>query len=357
MILNNNSIHPLTGSLVDWYSINKRDLPWRTNPKPYNVWLSEIIFQQTKIEQGIGYYERIVNKFPSVYDLARASEDEVLKAWEGLGYYSRARNLHHSAKVIVNDFNGDFPKEYKDILALKGVGPYTAAAISSIAFEEPYPAIDGNVLRVASRLFLIQNPIDAISTRKRIEEELNSIIDFVNPGDFNQAMMELGALVCKPQKPLCDQCPVSHHCLAFKENLQSELPIKKKKVKVKEVFFNFLVFHTESSILIEKRKDGIWKGMYQFPLKEDNLIQEDEIIIEYIQSVFSNKKLVIEVSKIYKHILSHRIIYAKFYLIKVDSLDNFNGYEVIYKEDLSNYPLPRLIHRFLSSETAKQNNI
>lgn len=354
MLLNSNSIHPLSVKLLEWYSVHKRDLPWRHNPKPYNVWLSEIIFQQTKIDQGIGYYEKIIEKFPSVYDLADASENDVLKVWEGLGYYSRARNLHYSAKEIVHNLNGKFPSDYKSILALKGVGPYTAAAILSIVYNLPYPAIDGNVLRVSSRLFLIKEPIDSSSTKKLIEEELNELIDQNRPGDFNQAMMELGALICKPRNPLCNECPISEFCIAYKESMQSELPIKKKKTKSIDVYFKYFIFYSNDHILIEKREEGIWKGMYQFPLKH-NKRRDDAVIYDQIQDLYAVRDPKIIESEVYKHILSHRVIFAKFYLIKVGNLKHTIGYKKVLISKLNDYPMPRLIHRFLSSEAAVQN--
>lgn len=354
MLLNSNPIHPLTNKLLDWYTLSKRDLPWRSDPQPYNIWLSEIVFQQTRIEQGLSYYERLIENFPSVKVLAEADEREVLKSWEGLGYYSRARNLHYSAKLIMDEHDGVFPREYKDILALKGVGPYTAAAISSIAFKHVIPAIDGNVLRVVSRLFMIEDPVDQASTRKIIEKELSLIIDKDNPGDFNQAMMELGALICKPQNPICNDCPISSHCIAFERNKQSAVPIKKNKVKVSHLFFNYLVFHTDEHLLLDKRTSGIWKGLYQFPLVESDGKAEAVHIIEQMNLVESYNDLSIIESEEYKHILSHRIINAKFFIIRVQGFTSKKTFLEVAKEDLSNYPMPRLINRFLSSETGKQ---
>ena len=355
MLLNSNSIHPITRKLGTWYAVNKRDLPWRKNPEPYTTWISEIVFQQTRIEQGIGYYERLIEKFPTVYDLARASENEVLKAWEGLGYYSRARNLHYSAKQIVADYGGVFPKTHKEILGLKGIGPYIAAAISSIAFKQPYPAIDGNVLRVVSRLFKVNEEIDLPSTKKWIEKELNLLIDTENPGDFNQAMMELGALICKPKNPQCDQCPISEHCMAYADKVQEEFPVKKKKAKVKKVYFSYLVFHTDSSLIIEKRESGIWKGLHQFPLLEGDGSEDEVEVYSKLSEEYGDAINEIIATESYKHILSHREIKAKFYIIKVDVLPSITSFIEVEKKELWNYPMPRLLLRFLSSESAKQN--
>ncbi len=355
MLLNSNSIHPLTQKLLDWYLINKRDLPWRDDPIAYHVWIAEIVFQQTRIEQGMRYYNRLIDHFPSVYKLAEAEEKEVLQLWEGLGYYSRARNLHHSAKLIVEKYNGSFPSDYESILSLKGIGPYTAAAISSIAFGIPKPAIDGNVLRVASRLFCIEEPINVQSTYKLIEKHLTKIIDIKMPGHFNQGMMELGSMVCKPQNPDCFNCPISEHCLAFSLGVQNELPVKKKKNAATNIYYHFYLFHTAEEIIIEKRLNGIWKNMYQFPLLEskENLRElEDEIFIGKF-SIADNYSLL--ESEIYKHILSHRIIFAKFIMIKLDELGFIEPYMIIKKTDLVNYPMPQILRKFLSSDEAKKN--
>jgi A/G-specific adenine glycosylase len=354
MLLNSNSIHPITNKLITWYQANKRDLPWRQDPQPYTTWLSEIIFQQTRIDQGLGYYERLLAKFPTVFDLAKASENEVLKAWEGLGYYSRARNLHFTAKHIVSEYDGKFPEDHEEIIGLKGIGPYTAAAIASIAFKKPYPAIDGNVLRVVSRLFKVNEAIDLPSTKRWIENELLSLIDKDNPGDFNQAMMELGALICKPRNPNCEQCPISEHCMAYADKVQEDYPIKKKKVKVKNVYFSYLVFHTDTSILLEKRGGGIWKGLHQFPLKEsDHAIDEADIYAE-LTDKFGDNITEVVVSAYYKHILSHRKIMAKFYLIKVISLPVISNFKAVSKKRLKDHAMPQLIIRFLRSDSAKQ---
>ncbi len=354
MLLNSNSIHPITTKLLYWYSNNKRDLPWRDNPEPYSTWLSEIVFQQTRIDQGLDYYVRLKAKYPTVYDLAKADEREVLKVWEGLGYYSRARNLHHTAKTIVDKFDGKFPEKYEDILSLKGVGPYTAAAIASIAFSISVPAIDGNVLRVSSRLFTIKEPIDKRSTWKTIEKQLLDIIDSEHPGDFNQAMMELGSLICKPQNPQCEHCPVSDHCTAYHSGIQNELPVKAKKVAVKNVFYNFLVINNEDKLLITQRKEGIWKEMYQFPLFESDAIYKESEIIKIVEKLSIKPIYAIMGSSEYKHVLSHRKIYAKFWMIKTTKELSGNNAIAIDKKDLVNYPMPRLIRRFLESDEAIQ---
>ena len=326
MLLNSNSIHPITQKLLDWYFINKRDLPWRDKPAPYNVWIAEIVFQQTRIDQGMAYYDRLLKRFPTIYKLAEAEEQEVLKVWEGLGYYSRARNLHSTAKKIVNEYKGVFPNDYDTILSLKGIGPYTAAAISSIAFSKVHPAIDGNVLRVASRLFCIELPVDVQSTYKIILEKLLLIIDPSRPGDFNQAMMELGALICLPQHPKCDVCPLSSHCEAHNLGLQNELPIKRKKSKAKEMYYNYYLFYSDDEILIEKREKGIWINLYQFPLLESEGKIDNKAQKKFLDEYGIRDNSVIIESEIFKHILSHIIIFARFYMVKMDRIDNFKNY-------------------------------
>jgi len=355
MLLNSNSIHPLTQKLLDWYLINKRDLPWRDDPIAYHVWVAEIVFQQTRIEQGMGYYNRLIEHFPSVYKLAEAEEKEVLQLWEGLGYYSRARNLHASAKIIVEKYSGSFPSDYDSILSLKGIGPYTAAAISSIAFGIAKPAIDGNVLRVASRLFCIEEPINVQKTYKIIEKHLAGLIDQNMPGNFNQGMMELGSMICKPQNPDCFNCPISEHCMAYSLGIQNELPVKKKKNAATIVHYHFYLFHNIDEIVIEKRGNGIWKNMYQFPLLESKETLSEPDDMNFIEELYIEADYSLLESDIYKHILSHRIIFAKFIYVKLDELNFFEPHIIIKKSDLLNYPMPQILRKFLSSEEAKRN--
>lgn len=355
MLLNSNSIHSLTPKLLDWYLINKRDLPWRDDPIAYHVWIAEIVFQQTRIEQGMGYYNRLIERFPTVYMLAEAEEKEVLQLWEGLGYYSRARNLHSTAKLIVEKFSGSFPTDYKSILSLKGIGPYTAAAISSIAFGIPKPAIDGNVLRVASRLFCIEEPINVQSTYKIIENHLAGLIDQKMPGEFNQGMMELGSMICKPQNPDCLNCPISEYCIAYSLGIQNELPVKKKKNAATIVHYHFYLFHNKEEIVIEKRVNGIWKNLYQFPLLESKERLHEQDDKRFIGKLSIKADYSFLESDFYKHILSHRIIFAKFIFVKLDELNFFEPYIIIKKTDLVNYPMPQILRKFLSSEEAKRN--
>ncbi|MFB0925151.1 MAG: A/G-specific adenine glycosylase, partial [Vicingaceae bacterium] len=227
--------------LIVWYNEHKRDLPWRKTTDPYQIWLSEIILQQTRVNQGLDYFNKFIKKHPDIHSLAQSSEKDVLNLWQGLGYYSRARNLHFTAKYISNELNGEFPTEYKDILNLKGVGEYTAAAIASFAYKEAYPVVDGNVYRVLSRMFGIENPIDSTEGKKVFKQLATELIDTKNPDTYNQAIMEFGALQCTPKKPNCEDCPYLLECFAYKNGLITELPKKEKKIKQRNRYFNYLV--------------------------------------------------------------------------------------------------------------------
>ena len=241
--------------ITDWYRLNYRNLPWRETKDPYLIWISEIILQQTRVDQGKNYYEKFKRNYPTVHDLARASEQEVLRDWQGLGYYSRARNLHASAQEISTKMKGHFPTCYDDIIKLKGVGSYTAAAISSIAFNEKQAVVDGNVYRVLSRVFDIETPIDSSTGKKQFQKLADELIIDEYPGEHNQAVMELGALICKPKSPECNICPLNGKCLALSNKTIDQRPIKVKKVKTRERYFQFLIFSNGESTVIEKRDD------------------------------------------------------------------------------------------------------
>ncbi|MFZ9028012.1 MAG: A/G-specific adenine glycosylase [Crocinitomicaceae bacterium] len=322
----------------DWYRLNKRDLPWRETKDPYKIWLSEIILQQTRVDQGLAYYEKFITHFPELKTLADANEQLVLNLWQGLGYYSRARNLHFAAKQVMEEFEGIFPSSYAEILKLKGVGKYTAAAISSFAFGESQGVVDGNVFRVLSRVFDIDEPIDSAKGQKTFQSLANELISDTHPSDHNQAIMELGALVCSPSNPDCDSCPVQNMCLAKANNTIAERPVKSKKVKVTDRFFHYLVVQDGTDLLIEKRTDGIWKNMYQFPLIEAK--SKD------LPGELENIRIHHEYSA--KHILSHQRIHATFYQIDVlpDQLQTEGLLKVSF-QDLADYPIPRLIDRYL----------
>ncbi|UMB52821.1 A/G-specific adenine glycosylase [Lutibacter sp. A64] len=335
--------------LVDWYLHNKRSLPWRTTKNPYHIWLSEIILQQTRIDQGMAYYFKFTTQFPSIFDLATASEETVLKLWQGLGYYSRARNLHFSAKYIVNDLNGVFPSNYKDLLKLKGVGDYTASAIASICFNEPTAVVDGNVYRVLARYFGIDTPINTTKGIKEFKLLAQELINTEIPGTYNQAIMEFGAIQCKPQNPDCNKCPLNTSCIALSKNTIKLLPVKEKKLKIRKRYFNYLVIQTENNhTQLVKREKGIWMNMYQFPLIETNTPINQQELIEHkiFNNLFKHTNVSIKLhTKIVKpHKLSHQHIFTKFWIIKTPNSLNFRH----SWSDIKKYPVPVLIDNFLN---------
>lgn len=338
-----------SNKLVTWYLQNKRNLPWRQNPNPYHVWLSEIMLQQTRVEQGLPYFLKFIEAFPTIFDLAEASEDRVLKLWQGLGYYSRARNLHFTAKVIATDYKGNFPKSYNELIKLKGIGDYTASAIASICFEESKAVVDGNVYRVLSRYFNIETPINSTTGIKEFKQLAQELLPPNNIGDYNQAVMELGAVVCKPQNPNCYQCPLNESCLALKNNNQKELPIKLTGLKSKTIYFDYLVVMTaDKSTRLEQRVGkGIWQNLYQFPLIEsDNGLTENELKNhKTFKELFNQFDIEISLFNINPivHKLSHRTIYANFWIVTLEKLPTTNCNWI----DVQQFPVPILIANFL----------
>jgi A/G-specific adenine glycosylase len=344
-----------SNTLIYWYLQNKRDLPWRKSKNPYFIWLSEIMLQQTRVAQGLSYYIKFTTAFPTVFDLAKAPESTVLKMWQGLGYYSRARNLHFSAKQLSEELNGVFPTTYKEIIKLKGIGDYTAAAIASICFEEPTAVVDGNVYRTLSRYFGVHTAINTTAGIKEFKALAQALLDTSQPGTYNQALKDFGALHCKPQNPLCDTCPFSNSCVAFEKKLTKELPVKEKKIKVRNRYFNFLVIKTDDqkTILTERKGKGIWQGLHQFPLIErTESIDQKEIIAseEFIAlfpeettiSLFNKKEIV--------HKLSHQHLYTQFWIVETKKLKNAN----IRWKNIQDFPVPVLIANFLEAfETGK----
>ncbi|OUR98246.1 A/G-specific adenine glycosylase [Flavobacteriales bacterium 33_180_T64] len=338
-----------TKILTHWYSVNKRNLPWRETKNPYQIWLSEIIMQQTQIKQGLPYYDAFVNKFPTIFKLANANEQDILKLWQGLGYYSRARNLHASAKYVVNELNGKFPTTYSELLKLKGVGDYTASAIASICFDEPTAVVDGNVYRVLSRHFGIDTPINSTLGIKEFKTLATTLIDTKNPGDYNQAIMEFGAVQCKPKNPNCINCPLKNSCVALQKDYVSELPVKLKKTKVTKKYFNFLVILSEGEkIIFEKRvSKGIWQNLYQFPLVESKKSLESHefhylnLKDTPIEKIPFEHSLYNETDKIHK--LSHQHLYTKFWIISADILTE----NTIPFTKIKTYPTPILISNFI----------
>ena len=338
--------------IIQWYREHKRELPWRNTHDPYLIWLSEIILQQTRVDQGLSYYMKFASEFPKVNDLASAPEEKVLKLWQGLGYYSRARNLHAAAKHIQQELGGKFPSEYKEILKLKGVGEYTAAAIASFAYGQCHAVVDGNVYRVLSRVFGIDTPIDSTKGKKQFNELANSLIWKKDPGIYNQAVMEFGAMHCKPKNPLCNECPLAPMCVARTKGIADDLPVKNKSIKTRDRHFNYLVLEHKGSVMLNKRtaKD-IWQNLYDFPLIETpKAIKEDELIAsKELNELIGQKGFVVKnVSQVYKHILSHQVIYARFWEISLKKNYKLQDNRFAVSEpELEEYAVPRLVETYL----------
>lgn len=338
-----------TKTLKHWYTEHKRELPWRETRNPYYIWLSEIIMQQTQIKQGLPYYNLFVANFPTVFDLAKAQESEVLKLWQGLGYYSRARHLHFSANYIVKNFQGEFPKTYKDLLKLKGVGDYTASAIASICYNEPTATVDGNVYRVLSRYFGIDTPINSSQGIKVFKTLAQRLLPKDKIGDYNQAVMEFGATLCKPKNPNCKVCPLNVTCVALQLNRIKEFPVKMNKTKISKKYFNFLVFASENNktILEQRVKKGIWQNLYQFPLIEttESLTEDDFNRNKNVQSLINGTKYNFSLYNDTEivHKLSHQHLYIKFWILKVKQLPQ-KGIDI---SKIKSFPVPVLIDRFI----------
>lgn len=345
-----NSDFSFSSKLLKWYELNKRNLPWRSTQNPYFIWLSEIILQQTRVDQGMPYYLKFVKTFPQIEDLAKASEDEVLKLWQGLGYYSRARNLHAAAKYIVSECDGQFPTEYKEVLKLKGVGDYTAAAIVSFAYNKPYATVDGNVFRVLSRIFGVEEYIDTGAGKKIFTALANELIDQELPSVYNQAIMDFGSLQCVPKSPNCEGCPFSGQCFAYDKDLVSSLPQKRGKVVTRDRFFNYLDIRLGDSAFLKRREgNDIWKGLYEFPLIEtgERMTFEELVKSEVFQKLFAESgHMQLAKSKECKHVLSHQVIYASFYQLDVDQFSN-GEYLRVESSCLDEYGVSRLTEKYL----------
>lgn len=347
----------VSSKLIYWYNINKRQLPWRNTNDPYIIWVSEIILQQTRVDQGLEYFNRFVARFPDVLSLASASEQEVLRQWQGLGYYSRARNMHTAAQHIAGKMNGKFPESSAGLLKLKGIGPYTASAVASICFGEACPVVDGNVMRVVARYFGISIPVNTTEGYKAVFEAAQQIIDREHAGTFNQALMEFGALHCTPRQPACNSCPLQSGCVAFHEHTVNILPVKIKPAKPRDRHFNYLTIlqqneSEQQEIFIRKRtgKD-IWNGMYELPLIETSLAMEPEQLFGSPdwKTIFGGQQLqILAYSESYKHQLTHQTIHARFISVQMDEYpDGSADWQRIEVRHLRDYPIPRLIDRYL----------
>ena len=335
--------------LVKWYLNNKRELPWRENIDPYRVWISEIILQQTRVVQGEKYFNNFIKKFPSLESLSSADESEVLKMWKGLGYYNRAINIHKTSKKITNTLNGIFPNTYNELIKLNGIGDYTASAISSICFNEYNPVVDGNVLRLISRYYGLKTPIDSLKGQRNIREIGKKLISKVsNPGDFNQAMMEYGALVCSPF-PDCESCNFSSKCVAYMNKEVDAIPVKSKKKKPKERFLNYIVFiDSKHKTIVNKRTNkDIWYKLNEFPLIESKTeIKNINTLADFKKLIDNSSLTIIKEKEIYrvKHILSHQILYISFYQISVKETITSG----VHLSNLNNYNFPVPITNFIN---------
>lgn len=343
-------LNSISATFIQWYEQHKRDLPWRDTDDAYNIWISEIILQQTRVNQGLDYYYRFVERFPDVQNLSAASEDEVLKYWQGLGYYSRARNLHKAAQQVVSQFDGKFPDQYADVLSLSGVGEYTAAAICSFAYNLPFAVVDGNVFRVLSRLFGINTPIDSGQGKKEFKLLAEELLDKKHPGQHNQAIMEFGALQCTPVSPVCETCPLSAQCIALATGNIAALPVKTQKVKTRARYFNYLFIKYKDKTYLQRRTDNdVWKNLYEFPLIEaDRLLEESEILQHsYFSNITAGINSEISMSLLsapLKHVLTHQQIYAQCFIVEINEESKFlEQFEKTEIEHIGDYAVSRLI--------------
>lgn len=338
-----------SNTIEKWYQEYKRELPWRESADPYVIWISEIILQQTRVVQGYDYFMRFMKRFPDVATLAQADEDEVMKYWQGLGYYSRARNLHAAAKSM----NGVFPKTYPEVRALKGVGDYTAAAICSFAYNMPYAVVDGNVYRVLSRYLGIDTPIDSTEGKKLFAAVADELLDKKNPALYNQAIMDFGAIQCSPQSPNCMFCPLASGCSALAGGMVAQLPVKQHKTKTTNRYFNYIYVRMGAYTLINKRTgNDIWKNLFEFPLIETpEAVSEEEFpALSEFRAMFAEGEtpIVRLVCRDVKHVLSHRVIYANFYMVDLpENSQSFTFYQKIKADELEQYAVSRLVHAFI----------
>ena len=338
--------------LIKWYLQNKRDLPWRKTANPYHIWLSEIMLQQTRVAQGTPYFFAFTEEFPTVFDLANASEEQVLKLWQGLGYYSRARNLHKTSQYVANELNGVFPANFKDLLQLKGVGEYTAAAIASFSYNEAVPVVDGNVFRVLSRYFDVESDISLPATKKEFTELAYELMPKDNPAIFNQAIMEFGALQCVPKSPDCSICVFNESCAALQKKKVSVLPVKSKKLKVTNRFFNYLILEDVlGNTLIQKRTDkGIWHNLYEFPLVETTEIVDFDVVSKAVRNDIFPSYTILSIEECNEttvvHKLSHQHLHIQFWKVKIAEIIE-NG---LNASELKTFPFPIVIYNFIEKQ-------
>lgn len=347
--------HLFSGKLLKWNNQhNKRKMPWKGIKDPYKIWLSEIILQQTRVEQGLAYYNRFIQTYPTIHDLAKAPGDEVFKLWEGLGYYSRCRNLLVTASYISGELDGAFPNTYAEILNLKGIGPYTAAAIGSFAFDLPYAVVDGNVARVLARIFGIEVPFDSVGNKLIFQQLAQLLLDKKQPGEYNQAMMDFGATICKPASPLCVQCPFKKECFAYNHDLIDVFPLKKKKIDIKKRHFTYFLVNMDDNIAVVKReKKDIWRQLFEFYILETkSTLSKNQLIKLFCQEneLDKTKFEILNFSPVFTQKLTHQHISCRFCEIKIHrEMKNLNGFQWIKRPDLPNYPFPRIINQYLET--------
>lgn len=339
-------------NLIKWYLQNKRDLPWRKTVNPYLIWLSEIMLQQTRVAQGLPYFLSFIEAFPTVFDLADANEEKVLKLWQGLGYYSRARNLHKTAQIVAYEMNGVFPDNYKDLLKLKGIGEYTAAAIASFSYNECVPVVDGNVFRVLSRYFDIETDIAQVSAKKEFAALAFELMPKDTPALFNQAIMEFGALQCVPKNPNCAECVFNNSCAALQKKKVGQLPVKLKKTKVRNRYFNYIVAvdELENTVIQKRTSKGIWHNLYEFPLIETDKAEDFETVAQQINSHFFKGNKIESLMEYNEesiiHKLSHQHLYIKFWKANLKGTIE-DGMDI---KTAKTFPFPVVIHNFIEQE-------
>lgn len=350
-------MNDITHKILIWYEENKRDLPWRETDNPYKIWLSEVILQQTRVNQGLKYYLDFVETWPTVSDLAEADDRDVMKHWQGLGYYTRARNLLKTARIVAREMGGRFPDTYEGLLGLPGVGPYTASAVASIAFGRSIAVVDGNVERVISRLFGITSIAGSVDFKRHIRQQIETLIHAGDPGTFNQAVMEFGALMCVPSGPDCEACPLHEICMARKNGVVNEIPLARPRPRVKNRYFNYLVMvnhqDNDQQIVIRKRvQEDIWNSLYDFPLIETRAPYSVERLMntrEWEILTGGKDPLLKKVSRVYRHVLTHRRIIARFIILEVSEFPDFmksQPYQIIPLDSFHEYPTSRLIEQF-----------
>jgi A/G-specific adenine glycosylase len=353
-----------TKNLLKWHqSQNFREMPWKGEKEPYRIWLSEVILQQTRVEQGWAYYERFISSFPTIQDLANAPEQKVFKLWEGLGYYNRCRNLIATAKRITAEYNGRFPSSYEQILALKGIGPYTAAAIASFAFDLPHAVVDGNVMRVLTRFFGILTPIDTTAGKRELTAIADSLLDPRHAAQYNQAIMDFGATVCTPRNPHCSSCSQQPGCIAWQKGLTQQLPVKEKSVLKRTRYFYYFIIETPANKLYIRQRSAkdIWEGLYEFVLHETNdpVSPDDLLNGDFARQLFEGQPLTVRhISIVYRQQLTHQTLHGRFITIGLKRpLQNLKGYLLIAKDTLPDYAFPKFINTWLSDPRKAQKFI